>query len=332
MDSHTVFPDVVLLEIFSYLSVGDLLQSRIVCKHWKRIIQIDSLWKRILQRWKELWSKMELINENSEDLSAFKTVLRIWNSRSVKNIGKERWYPLPFQKFWREYEDRFHWQRERDQVTYLNHGGPPSTQMYLRLNPIHQFTTTDEHTGDDEMKRACEQLRVHFGHFECVVQYSLVRWPWEGFNWEETRIYTNHEIMTDILAVVEDYLEGIHLRYGPYRLDEDYNIIPYDGHREPNYDEEEWPPERRWNPADYKRLLEHHWQDIRRVFANQSENFMNCRVRAACFNVNDFEEHLLYVSDTAAYHVVKYHDSICYESLNREKIDPCEYCHSTSVG
>ena len=92
------FPELVLLEIFSYLSVEEVVLSRRVCKRWNTLIQSDSLWKKQLKKWTDIGLQVE----TKPACSAYQTVMEMWHSS--KRIGKERWLPDPLPQLMSDYE------------------------------------------------------------------------------------------------------------------------------------------------------------------------------------------------------------------------------------
>eukprot|EP01091_Cochliopodium_minus_P016099 TRINITY_DN5924_c0_g1_i1.p1 TRINITY_DN5924_c0_g1~~TRINITY_DN5924_c0_g1_i1.p1 ORF type:complete len:115 (-),score=12.86 TRINITY_DN5924_c0_g1_i1:177-521(-) len=73
----TDFPIEIMMRIFSFMGIKDLCQCGQVCKSWKMISNLDSIWSRIAQKnykniskghsnttWKEVMRYKPLVDEN----------------------------------------------------------------------------------------------------------------------------------------------------------------------------------------------------------------------------------------------------------------------------
>ena len=287
-----VFPELVLLEIFSYLSVEEVVLSRRVCKQWNTLIQSDNLWKKMLKKWKDVGLQVN----TKPASSAYQTIIKMW--QSSKRIGKERWYDDPLPQLWFDYESSL---REAQGMLYC--GNTSSMYLYLRLNPCYEFTTKGKDIENEEIESISKLLWEEFGNdeenpFDIKTHKNAM---------SHARYVSREKVMNYILDHLEPYwlLEGLQL--SSYSLDEDGNIDENKSYEEKHSDDEDFEAPT-WLSIINHRLPVNLYRQLKALFADKSHHFIEYYMSEGCINENYQYGHFLYISCTAALYVVEYYD------------------------
>ena len=200
-------PDIVLQEVFRYLSLQQLGVACVVCKKWKYVVRLDSLWKKFIPKYPGFVFPLK-------GKSAYETVRFLW--RESVHIGKERWYPNPLPELV-EYERGL--RKAEKQQTSLD--DVSETTLFLRLNPCYKFTTKGKDKDDVTMVEMCKLLWEKYGY---VNEYALEITSYK--NVMELATYQPvQSAMKTILISFQPfwYLEALGVE--EYELDDEGNII-----------------------------------------------------------------------------------------------------------
>lgn len=287
-----VFPDEVLLDIFSYLSIEEESQARRVCNQWNDVIKVDIRWKKLLKK----WTAKEFEHDEC-GTRAYKRIVEIWNASTP--IGKERWLYNPLGEIYDSYECHL---REAE---FEAKGGISSMNLYLRLNPCYEFTTRGKEVADEEMKKHCSILWENFGsEFQNDRAHDIKTC---GDAMAHAKYMSKQQVMSKVLNIYEPewLLEGLLVE--SYTLDEDGNIVGTPKHLPPPEDEDD-EDSPRWTSIISERFPPELYNKLKAVFADDSKHFIRYFMSEGCVNENYQYGHFLYVSDTAAIYLTQYYD------------------------
>ena len=284
--------DEVFLEIFSYLSVREVVQLRTVCKRWNTLIQSDSLWTKQLKKWTNIGLQVEA----KPACSAYQTVIKMWHS-SIQ-IGKERWYHDPLPRLWFDYESSL-----REEESMLYHGSTSSNRLYLRLNPCYEFTTKGKDIENQEIESISKLLWEEFGNTE--ISQSHVKNHKDAMSYAQ--YVSREEVMKGILNHLEPdwLLEGLGL--SSYSLDEDGNIDENKSYKKEHSDNEDFGSQILLSKINHRLPVDLYYQ-LKALFADKSQHFIEYDLSDGCFDENQTYGHILYISCTAALYIVEHYD------------------------
>ena len=183
-------------------------------------------------------------------------------------------------------------------------GNSSSTYLYLRLNPFYEFTTKGKDIMDQELEGIIQCLWEEFGDNEENPDNSSIKTHMDAVS--HAQYVSRKEVMKDILNHLEPYwlLEGLGL--SSYSLDEDGNIDETKSYEEKHSDDDFERPT--WRSVINHRLPVDLYCQLKALFAEKSQHFIEYRMSEGCINENYEYGHFLYISCTAALYVVRYYN------------------------
>ncbi|XP_028412722.1 uncharacterized protein LOC114535636 [Dendronephthya gigantea] len=153
-DYFLSLPNEVLVKIFSYLEIHDVMYLSLVCKRWNSVSSADSLWEKFVPKYPGI---------NLPKAKTQKNIFRKLWSDGVQ-IGKERWLPNPLPDLVEynislEKHNKENIPKESDEIFSLS-----KCMLYLRLNPLYHFTTDEVKHDDPLMGKIVHTLCDKLGH------------------------------------------------------------------------------------------------------------------------------------------------------------------------
>lgn len=294
--SFSVLPDVVILNILNYLPLKYVVAASCVCKRWKEMARSELIWKKLIPFAQYI--------EVSEGKSAYEKVSYMW--KNSLRVGEERWYCNPLPELV-EFESKMR-KAELRQLMLDDHS---TMTLMLRLNPCYPYTTKGKDQQDPAIDKLCETLWEMFGFMddnalEITSHHDVLK---------HVRYISKEGAMESILRTLQPYWFVDELKIEPYELDEDGRILNGGGEREEeeddNDDDDDDDDEDKynaWKETFNEPLSLDTYKQVKAIFADKSENFIEYYLSDGCFNENDRFAHSLVISDTAVYHIQQIYD------------------------